>query len=100
MPFSKSICIKELEFFRYPRLDELFDHRSIGPEEYKVEQVVRLLRNSHQNRGFEFFEVDAESIALATLEAFCKRNEIDKKLVHQAIKDLGIDPEKKSAVMS
>ena len=56
MPFSKSICIKELEFFRYPRLDELFDHRSIGPEEYKVEQVVRLLRNSHQNRGFEFFD--------------------------------------------
>jgi pyruvate dehydrogenase E1 component len=47
-----------------------------------------------------FFEVDAESITLATLEAFCKRNKIDKNLVHQAIKDLGIDPEKKSAVMS
>jgi len=47
-----------------------------------------------------FFEVDAESITLATLEAFCKRNTIDKHLVQQAIQDLGIDPEKKSAVMS
>jgi len=47
-----------------------------------------------------FFEVDAESITLATLEALCKRNAIDKHLVQQAIQDLGIDPEKKSAVMS
>ena len=47
-----------------------------------------------------FFEVDAESITLATLAALCKRNAVDKHLVQQAIQDLGIDPEKKSAVMS
>jgi pyruvate dehydrogenase E1 component len=47
-----------------------------------------------------FFEVDAESITLATLAALCKRNAVDKHLVQQAIQDLGIDPEKKSAVLS
>jgi len=35
-----------------------------------------------------FFEVDAESVVIATLGA------LDKKLAAQAIKDLGVDPEK------
>jgi len=35
-----------------------------------------------------FFEIDAESVVIATLGA------LDKKLAAQAIKDLGVDPEK------
>jgi pyruvate dehydrogenase E1 component len=41
-----------------------------------------------------FFEVDAESTVVATLYALAEKGEVDRKLVAQAIKDLGIDPEK------
>ncbi len=41
-----------------------------------------------------FFEVDAESTVIATLYALSKKGLVDKKLVAQAIKDLGVDPEK------
>ena len=40
------------------------------------------------------FEVDAEMIVLATLYRLAKRGEIDSTIVAQAIKDLGVDPEK------
>lgn len=41
-----------------------------------------------------FFEVDAESTVVATLYALAEKRELDRKVVAQAIKDLGIDPEK------
>jgi pyruvate dehydrogenase E1 component len=41
-----------------------------------------------------FFEVDAECIALAALDALAKRGEFERSAVQEAIKDLGIDPEK------
>jgi len=41
-----------------------------------------------------FFEVDAECTVVATLWALAKIGEIDRKLVHQAIIDLDVDPEK------
>jgi pyruvate dehydrogenase E1 component len=41
-----------------------------------------------------FFEVDAECTVIATLHALAKRGELDKQVVAQAIKDLGVDPEK------
>jgi pyruvate dehydrogenase E1 component len=41
-----------------------------------------------------FFEVDAESTVVATLYALAEKGEVDRKVVAQAIKDLGIDPEK------
>ena len=41
-----------------------------------------------------FFEVDAETITVATLGALSKRGAIDKDVVAKAIQDLGIDPEK------
>lgn len=41
-----------------------------------------------------FFEVDAEHVVVASLYALSERGELDKKVVAQAIKDLGIDPEK------
>ena len=44
----------------------------------------------------EFFEVDARFIAVATLSELLKEGQIDAKVVAQAIKDLGIDPEKRN----
>ncbi|MDT7044295.1 pyruvate dehydrogenase (acetyl-transferring), homodimeric type [Candidatus Nitronereus thalassa] len=41
-----------------------------------------------------FFEVDAECMTLATLDALRWQNKLDKKTVQQAITDLNIDPEK------
>jgi pyruvate dehydrogenase E1 component len=40
------------------------------------------------------FEVDAECIALAALRQLADRNQFDKRQLPQAIKDLGIDPNK------
>ena len=42
----------------------------------------------------EFFEVDARFVALATLAELLEDGQVDRKVVAQAIKDLGIDPEK------
>jgi pyruvate dehydrogenase E1 component len=41
-----------------------------------------------------FFEVDAECITVAALEQLARRGELKPEKVQQAIKDLGIDPEK------
>jgi pyruvate dehydrogenase E1 component len=41
-----------------------------------------------------YFEVDAESIALAALYQLSNRGQIDRSHVSRAIKELGIDPEK------
>ncbi|HTL48079.1 MAG TPA: pyruvate dehydrogenase (acetyl-transferring), homodimeric type [Verrucomicrobiae bacterium] len=41
-----------------------------------------------------FFEVDAESTVIACLYALAQKGEIKPKVVSQAIKDLGVDPEK------
>jgi pyruvate dehydrogenase E1 component len=41
-----------------------------------------------------FFEVDAECIVVATLYSLAQRGAVDRKLVRQAIVDLGVDPEK------
>ncbi|MCE9530231.1 MAG: pyruvate dehydrogenase (acetyl-transferring), homodimeric type [Planctomycetes bacterium] len=40
-----------------------------------------------------FFEIDAESIVVAALYALAERKEIDRSVVTQAIKDLGINAE-------
>jgi pyruvate dehydrogenase E1 component len=48
----------------------------------------------------EFFEVDARFITLATLHELFIDGKIDRKLIDQAIKDLGIDPEKLNPVIS
>ena len=41
-----------------------------------------------------FFEIDAPMVVIATLTALAKQGAVDKKLVAQAIKDLGVNPEK------
>jgi pyruvate dehydrogenase E1 component len=46
----------------------------------------------------DFFEVDAKHIVLATLNALARENQIGAHLVQQAIRDLGINPEKPNPV--
>jgi pyruvate dehydrogenase E1 component len=41
-----------------------------------------------------FFEVDAEMVAIATLHALAERGALERQRVADAIKDLGVDPEK------
>jgi pyruvate dehydrogenase E1 component len=48
----------------------------------------------------DFFEVDARFITLATLYALQQEKQIEPDVVAQAIKDLGIDPEKKDPAVS
>ena len=48
----------------------------------------------------EFFEVDARFITIGALSALARDKQIDAKLVEKAIKDLGIDPEKKNPAVS
>ena len=48
----------------------------------------------------DFFEVDARFITLATLYALQQEKQIEPEVVAQAIKDLGIDPEKKDPAVS
>ena len=48
----------------------------------------------------DFFEVDAKFIVFATLTALLKEKKIDAKVVQLAIKDLGINPDKKNPAVS
>jgi pyruvate dehydrogenase E1 component len=47
-----------------------------------------------------FFEVDARSIALATLHELHLDGKLDAKVLDKAIKELGINPEKQNPVVS
>ena len=42
----------------------------------------------------DFFEVDAKHVVLATLHALAREKQLDLSVVKQAVKDLGISPEK------
>jgi pyruvate dehydrogenase E1 component len=48
----------------------------------------------------DFFEVDAKHIVLATLHALAREKKIESKTVNQAIKDLGVNPEKANPAIS
>ncbi len=51
-------------------------------------------RSDTRARLRRFFEVDAESTVIAVLYALAGKNLIGREVVAQAIKDLGVDPEK------
>jgi pyruvate dehydrogenase E1 component len=48
----------------------------------------------------DFFEVDTKHIVLATLTALAREKQIKPEIVQQAVKDLGIDPEKANPAIS
>jgi pyruvate dehydrogenase E1 component len=47
-----------------------------------------------------FFEIDAESIVIATLSRLVLDKKITKTMVSKAIKDLGVDPNKVDPVIA
>jgi pyruvate dehydrogenase E1 component len=51
-------------------------------------------RSDTRERLRRFFEVDAESTVIATLYALAEKGQLERRAVHQAIQDLGVDPEK------
>jgi pyruvate dehydrogenase E1 component len=51
-------------------------------------------RSDTRERLRRFFEVDAESVVIATLHELADRREIEMRVVQKAIKDLDMDPEK------
>ena len=61
-----------------------------------------LFRSRSEGRASlrDFFEVDAKHIVLATLHALAREKKIESKTVKQAIKELGINPEKANPAIS
>jgi len=57
-------------------------------------------RSDNRSALRRFFEVDAESIAIAALSELSKRGQIKPQKVEQAIQELGIDPEKANPMNS
>jgi pyruvate dehydrogenase E1 component len=57
-------------------------------------------RSEDRQRLRDFFEVDARFVALATLAELAKDGQLDQKVVAQAIKDFGINPEKPNPARS
>ncbi|HUC85435.1 MAG TPA: hypothetical protein VL970_09605, partial [Candidatus Acidoferrales bacterium] len=51
-------------------------------------------RSDTRARLRRFFAVDAECTVIGTLYALAEKNLVERKVVAQAIKDLGVDPEK------
>jgi pyruvate dehydrogenase E1 component len=51
-------------------------------------------RSETRARLRRFFAVDPESTVIGTLYALSQKGQIPAKVVAQAIKDLGVDPEK------
>ncbi|MEI6078224.1 MAG: pyruvate dehydrogenase (acetyl-transferring), homodimeric type [Verrucomicrobiota bacterium] len=50
-------------------------------------------RSDTRARLRRFFGVDVESTVIGTLYALAEKNQLDRKVVAQAIKDFGVDPE-------
>jgi pyruvate dehydrogenase E1 component len=57
-------------------------------------------RSENRESLREFFEVDAKFIVLATLDALVREGQLKSEVVQQAIKDLGIDPNKPNPAIS
>jgi len=66
--------------------------RSLGTDGFGRSEARKELR--------EFFEVESRYVALATLSELAQNGQLDTKVVAQAIKDFGINPEKKDPAKS
>jgi pyruvate dehydrogenase E1 component len=56
-------------------------------------------RSDVRPRLRRFFEIDAEMTVIATLHALSQRGAVEKTTVENAIKELGVDPEKATPVI-
>ena len=66
--------------------------RSLGTDGFGRSEARKELR--------EFFEVESRYVALATLTELAQNGQLDAKVVVKAIKDFGINPEKKDPAKS
>jgi pyruvate dehydrogenase E1 component len=66
--------------------------RSLGTDGFGRSEDRKSLR--------DFFEVDSRFVAVATLAELAKDGQVDANVVAQAIKDFGIDPEKRNPARS
>ena len=66
--------------------------RSLGTDGFGRSEARKELR--------EFFEVESRYVALATLTELAQNGQLDAKVVAKAIKDFGINPEKKDPAKS
>ena len=66
--------------------------RSLGTDGFGRSEDRQALRN--------FFEVDARYITLAAIAELVRKEQLDRKVMQQAIKDLQIDPEKPNPALS
>ena len=66
--------------------------RSLGTDGFGRSEDRQALRN--------FFEVDARYIALAAISELVRKEQLDRKVMQQALKDLQIDPEKPNPAIS
>jgi pyruvate dehydrogenase E1 component len=66
--------------------------RSLGTDGFGRSEDRQTLR--------DFFEVDARFVAMATLSELLKEGQIQASVVQQAMKDLGINPEKPNPATS
>jgi pyruvate dehydrogenase E1 component len=57
-------------------------------------------RSESRQKLRDFFEIDARYVTLATLNGLTAQNKIEKDVATQAIKDLGIDPQKANPMIS
>ena len=57
-------------------------------------------RSEGRNSLRDFFEVDTKHIVLATLSALAQDKQLDVSVVQQAVRDLGINPEKLNPAIS
>ncbi len=51
-------------------------------------------RSDTRTRLRRYFEIDTESVVIATLYALAEKGQVKKQAVEKAIKELGVDPEK------
>jgi pyruvate dehydrogenase E1 component len=72
--------------------------RPYVPQPYTVLGTDGMGRSDTREALRRHFEVDAESIVVATLSTLCKQGDWEAADVKQAIEDLGIDPEKQFAL--
>jgi len=84
------------------------DYMKVLPEsisQWMPRQVVALGtdgfgRSENRTALRDFFEVDAKHVVLATLNALAREKQLSSEVLKQAVKDLGINPEKPNPAIS
>ena len=74
--------------------------RAYVPRRYVVLGTDGFGRSDTREKLRRFFEIDAECTVIATLYTLAQKGQIERTVVAQAIKDLGVNPEKSNPAVS